>query len=77
MILSIIKENYDPRRQIKLLLLWEAIACPFEDRKQEHGEELKIIGFWVNINEGSISLPQNSITSIIEKIDFFLGQTPR
>ena len=65
-----------PRRQVALLLLWEAITCPFEDRKQEHGEELKIIGFWVDVNHGSISLPPKSITAIIAKIDLFLA-TPR
>jgi hypothetical protein len=45
-----------PRWQVQLLLLWEHLNCPFEDRKQDHGEMLKIIGFWVNVNRGSISL---------------------
>jgi hypothetical protein len=43
-----------PRRQVQFLLLWESISCPFEDCKQEHGETLKIIGFWVDINAGSL-----------------------
>jgi hypothetical protein len=45
-----------PHRQVQFLLLWESISCPFKDHKQEHGETLKIIGFWVDINAGSIAL---------------------
>jgi hypothetical protein len=62
-----------PRRQVRLLVLWESISCPFEDHKQDHGEVLKIIGLWVDVNAGSISLPPNAISDIIAKIDFFLG----
>ena len=66
-----------PRRQVQLLLLWEAIACPFEDRKQEHGEAIKIIGFWVDINAGSISLSPTSISDVISKIELFLSTPAR
>jgi hypothetical protein len=66
-----------PRRQVQLLILWESISCPFEERKQEHGEVLKIIGFWVDINKGSISLPPGSVNDIILKIDSFLASSGR
>ena len=62
-----------PCQQVQLLLLWEAISCPFEDCKQEHGEALKIIGFWVDINAGSISLSPQSISDIVMKIELFLA----
>ena len=62
-----------PCCQVQLLLLWEAIACPFEDRKQEHGEAIKIISFWVDINAGSISLSPTSISEVISKIELFLN----
>jgi hypothetical protein len=58
---------------VQLLLLWESIACPFEDRKQDHGEALRIIGFWVDINAGSISLSPSTVSDIITKIDLFLA----
>lgn len=48
----------------------------YEDRKQEHGSPLKIIGFWVDIVEGSISLHQSSIDDIVSKINAFLA-TPK
>ncbi|KAF9497384.1 hypothetical protein BDN71DRAFT_1544647, partial [Pleurotus eryngii] len=65
-----------PRKQVQLLLFWDTIRCPYEDRKQEHGFPLKIIGFWVDIVEGSISLHQSSIDNIVLKINTFLA-TPR
>ena len=34
-----------PRRQVQLLIFWEHICCSFDDKKQEHGATLKIIGF--------------------------------
>ena len=61
-----------PRRQIQLLILWDYIGCPYDDKKQEHGVSLKIIGFWVNSLVGSISLSPESITDIVAKIDLFL-----
>ncbi|KAJ7150094.1 hypothetical protein C8R43DRAFT_838613, partial [Mycena crocata] len=60
-----------------LLILWEAIGCPFEDEKQMHGTILKIIGFEVDINLGSISLTPSSITDIVEKIRIFLSHPGR
>jgi hypothetical protein len=66
-----------PKRQVQLLLLWESVACPFENRKQEHGEVLKIIGFWVDANQGSISLSPDSVTGIITKINHFLNTPDR
>jgi hypothetical protein len=66
-----------PRRQVQFLLLWESISCPFEDRKQEHGESLKIIGFWVDINAGSIALSPPTISDVVAKIDFFLATPGR
>jgi hypothetical protein len=68
-----------PKRQVQLLILWEAIGCPFDDNKQQFGQLLKIIGFWVNINKGTISLTPESVKDILAKIGAFLdapGQNP-
>jgi hypothetical protein len=62
-----------PGQQVKLLHFWEYISCSFDDEKQKHGRQLKIIGFWVNIEDGSISLPPSSIIDIVEKINQFLS----
>ena len=66
-----------PRQQVQLLLFWEAIQCPFEDKKQEHGNPLKIIGFWVDANQGSLSLPPSSLVDIVDKIKAFLATPNR
>ena len=63
-----------PCKQVQLLLFWEAICCPFSDVKQQHGEVLKIIGFWINANFGSISLSLCSIDDLIDKINYFLSR---
>jgi len=62
-----------PYCQVQLLLLWEYISCPFEDKKQDHGEVLKIIGFFVDINRGTITLTPESIDNVISKIHIFLA----
>ncbi|KAF8236731.1 hypothetical protein L208DRAFT_1250632 [Tricholoma matsutake] len=61
-----------PRCQVQLLIFWESILCPFDNCKQEHGDVLKIIGFWVDANRGAISLSPQSITDIVQKIEIFL-----
>jgi len=69
-----------PYRQVQLLLLWEYISCPFEDKKQDHGEVLKIIGFFIDINRRTITLTPESIDNVISKIHVFLAmpdQQPR
>ncbi|KAF7371914.1 DNA RNA polymerase [Mycena venus] len=62
-----------PRRQVLLLILWEFVDCPSEDKKQEHGVTLKIIGFYVDASLGSISLSPESITDLIAKINAFIS----
>jgi len=62
-----------PKSQVQLLLFWEFISCPFEDKKQEFGPELKVIGFWVDANRGSISLALDSISDIQGQICGFLN----
>jgi len=61
-----------PHHQVQLLTFWDEISCPFEDKKQDHREVLKIIGFFVDINHRTITLTPDSITDIISKIHDFL-----
>ena len=70
--LSLFHEQLCSNWLVQLLRLWKLIACPFNDKKQEHGSILKIIGFYVDINQGSIILTPNLIHDIIEKISTFL-----
>ena len=66
------RDKKQSKLQVQLLLLWEFLFCPFENKKQEHGEQLKIIGFWVNINLRTISIPPTTVTEITTKIKEFI-----
>ncbi|KIK66984.1 hypothetical protein GYMLUDRAFT_145806, partial [Collybiopsis luxurians FD-317 M1] len=66
-----------PKRQIQLLVLWDYISCPYDDAKQDSGVQLKIIGFWVDIAVGSISLTPDSIQVLVTEIKKFLDSPQR
>ena len=66
-----------PWRQVQLLVLWDFIGCPYDDKKQEHGVTLKIIGFWVDSLIGNISLSPDSVVDIIAKINAFITTKDR
>jgi hypothetical protein len=66
-----------PRSQVQLLIFWEFVSCPFEDKKQESGPILKVIGFWVDANKGSISLDPDSVLDIQNRINEFLNHPHR
>ncbi|KAJ3742267.1 hypothetical protein EV360DRAFT_27052, partial [Lentinula raphanica] len=67
--------RWRPRRQV--LLFWDHIHCPYEDPKQDAGLLLKIIGFFIDINGGTISITDSTIADLVEKINTFLGHPSR
>lgn len=69
--------QFRPQRQVQLLVFWDMILCPYEDKKQESGVTLKIIGFWVDILKGSISLSAESIQILVSDITNFLASPGR
>ncbi|KAJ3753227.1 hypothetical protein EV360DRAFT_2008, partial [Lentinula raphanica] len=64
-----------PRCQVLLLIFWDSIRCPYEDEKQDAGPCLKIIGFFVNICTGTISITDDSIRDLVEQIQIFLNHS--
>lgn len=52
--------KYLPRKQARLLGLWDWIGVPHEHRKQLFGRALKIIGFTVSLDDLSISIDENA-----------------
>jgi hypothetical protein len=52
--------GYYPRKQVLLLELFDDLEILHEKSKQECGLQLTIIGFCVNPNQLSISLPEES-----------------
>jgi hypothetical protein len=66
-----------PRSQARLLMLWDEISCPWDEKKQESGKELKIIGFYVDINRGTITLTDDTISDVITTVKTFLATPGR
>jgi hypothetical protein len=66
-----------PQSQACLLIFWNEIGCPWKVKKQEYGMELKIIGFYVDINHGTLTLTDESITNVISIVCSFLATPGR
>ena len=66
-----------PRPQARLLMFWDEIRCPWKDKKQEFGSELKIIGFLVDINRGTLTLNDESISEVLNAVRVFLATPGR
>ncbi|KAF6743492.1 hypothetical protein DFP72DRAFT_746989, partial [Ephemerocybe angulata] len=71
------KGRLRPRNQAQLLEFWDFIKCPWEEKKQEFGQCLKIIGLYVDINRGSITLAPDSLEELVAFIDGFLSSPDR
>lgn len=66
-----------PRPQARLLMFWDEIGCPWKDKKQEFGPVLKIIGFYVDINRGTLTLTNDSIVEVVNTVQAFLSTPGR
>ncbi|KAF6750012.1 hypothetical protein DFP72DRAFT_1140002, partial [Ephemerocybe angulata] len=69
--------KYRPANQVRLLEFWDAIKCPWEEKKQEHGQCLQIIGLYVEINRGAVSLSPDAVAALVAAIDTFLASPDR
>ena len=69
--------NFVLEAKFNFLFFWEFISCPFDDKKQESGSELTVVGFWVDANKGSISLSLGLISDIQNCISKFLEHPSR
>ncbi|OJT12050.1 hypothetical protein TRAPUB_11402 [Trametes pubescens] len=69
-------QKYFPSPQTRLLLLWDDLGIPHDLAKQLHAPVLPIIGFEVDPNTMTVSLPSDSKTCLIAAIDEFCAITP-
>ncbi len=60
-----------PKKQAQLLKLWDKLGIPHEERKQDFGETLEIIGFIVNPNAMTIKLPKEKFDKLLSDIRDF------
>jgi hypothetical protein len=61
-----------PTKQAKLLTLWDLINLPHKREKQESGRTLTIIGFEVDANAMSITMPPQAKSDLIGYLEDFL-----
>jgi hypothetical protein len=62
-----------PSQQARLLDLWDDIGLPYEDRKQEFGPTLRIIGFVVDPNAMTVTIPDDARTKFLSSISEFIN----
>lgn len=62
-----------PSQQAHLLNLWDNIGLPYEDKKQEFGPTLHIIGFVVDPNAMTMTIPDNACTKLLSSILDFIN----
>lgn len=67
--------KYYPTRQTRLLMLWDELGVPHEERKQVYGTSLPIIGFEVNINDMSVSMTPESKELLAKTLRNFVDVT--
>jgi hypothetical protein len=60
-----------PAKQVRLLQLWDDLGIPHEERKQQWGTKLTIIGFEVDPNGMTITMPRDARQELIKMIDGF------
>ena len=66
-----------PFRQVRLLIFWTYVSCPFDDPKQLDGQILKIIGFWIDVINFTISMPPPVVDAAVQAITQFLASPGR
>ncbi|KAF9020514.1 hypothetical protein BDZ89DRAFT_958231 [Hymenopellis radicata] len=66
-----------PRDQTRLLQLWDWLGIPHKLKKQVWGEVLVIIGFLVNPNKLTATLPEDSKTNLITNVRSFASRRRR
>ncbi|KAI0689521.1 hypothetical protein C8T65DRAFT_588561 [Cerioporus squamosus] len=61
-----------PRSQARLLRLWDDINLPHEEHKQVAGVQLTIVGFFVDAEQFSISLPPEGKQRFLQEMSDFI-----
>lgn len=69
-------QTWFPSKQVALLQLWDELGIPHRFEKQLYGEQLTIIGFWVDPVRMIISLPHDTILLLVAAIRDFVHNAP-
>jgi len=69
--------SFYPSKQVRLLQLWDEIALPHEQKKQEYGRSLVIIGFHIDTVTMTVTLPDEKRDETIAAVRTFALDAPR
>jgi hypothetical protein len=61
-------QKYLPSKQCHLLQLWDELGIPHEEQKQEYGPVLTIIGFEVDANAMTVTMPTSSKAELTQAV---------
>lgn len=62
-----------PAHHVKLLQLWDALGIPHEEEKQLFSPSLPIIGYQVDVDEMSITMPPAAQSNLENAISHFVS----
>jgi hypothetical protein len=66
-----------PRSQTALLELWDELGIPHKEKKQVFGSPLTIIGFDIDPNTMTITLPNDAKNKLLEELDLWIKAPKR
>ena len=69
--------TYFPAQQVQIFRLWDLLCIPHKKEKQLFGRTLTIIGFLVDAQNMTITLPEAARMDLVEHIRDFLRNAPR
>jgi hypothetical protein len=70
-------KKFMPTKQVRLLELWDELGIPHSEDKQVWGTVLVIIGFLVDVNEMTVTLPTDAKTDLIRAVEEFIKARKR
>jgi hypothetical protein len=65
------KRSY-PKDQVTLMCLWDDLGIPHREKKQVFGSPLTIIGISVDVNDLSLTLPEEAKLKLIEELKWWV-----
>jgi hypothetical protein len=69
--------KFMPEKQVQLLLLWDELGIQHKEKKQLFGEVLVIIGFQLDINTMTLTLPDEAKTDLLAAVAEFPAESRR
>ena len=67
-------DKYLPSPQTRLLMLWDDLGIPLQERKQIHGTSIPVIGIQVDPNNMTYTLPDESHAKLLAELELWTNK---